>query len=802
MMRRALALSLLCLAPLDLAGCAEPIASGPPPSQSTAAAAPSDSAVPAAPAATSAPSVAASAGAAAPVDASPKPWADAVRMERWAEAAALLDALPESERERPEIRYVRARVALSMKDAGRAAGLLAGLEQRLPMIAEDIVRYRAEATEESGPFAEAAAYFARGTKARDFVRSARAFEKAGDAAAARQMAERAVTAAQRSKSRRDEAAARSLRARLQVSPEGAAAASDLRWIAVNAPLAPEAADALAALERLKQPLSMKEKVRSIEAMMESGGPNEAAAEVEKLTGKPGAPARELLHLRAMALYKARSYAEAAKAFQVAAAAGTGREAEELTYSAKALARSGKASEAVKRYAEVAARYKATPWGEQSAYLGAQLLLQSGRFKEAEAAYTKYLAAFPVGKDRTDAEVERALALLSAGNPKVARRQFALIAQKSKGDIVGKVRELEGVAALRAGEKDDAVRVWTDVVRGFPLSWAALTARSRLLAAGAPVPPLLEPGSGNASSGGSASASSNGAAPPTAPSGLAPGNLVASPAPAPAPAPPPSFSALRVELPPTAALLASLGLDADAEGRIASNERDAAAPYAGRESEALCGMYGLLSRAKRRYRVGVAAVSYSMLMRAPSSDERWAWECLYPRPYADPVKALEEQYGFPKGLLHAVMRQESAFDPTIVSPADAVGLIQLIPPTAMRAAAEVSMPYDPSLLTSPEANLKLGAFYLNKLLKMFQGSLPLAAASYNAGPKIVSHWLEISADNEADLWVARIPYDETRGYVARVVGNLARYQWLEGGDAAVTVLPLEIPASARAPSDAY
>ena len=113
-----------------------------------------------------------------------------------------------------------------------------------------------------------------------------------------------------------------------------------------------------------------------------------------------------------------------------------------------------------------------------------------------------------------------------------------------------------------------------------------------------------------------------------------------------------------------------------------------------------------------------------------------------------------------------------------------------------------MPYDPSALTSPESNLKLGAYYLSKLLKMFQGSLPLAAAGYNAGPRIVSHWFEAGADNEADVWVARIPYDETRNYVARVAGNLARYQWLEGGDAAVTLLPLQIPASARAPSDAY
>jgi soluble lytic murein transglycosylase len=51
-------------------------------------------------------------------------------------------------------------------------------------------------------------------------------------------------------------------------------------------------------------------------------------------------------------------------------------------------------------------------------------------------------------------------------------------------------------------------------------------------------------------------------------------------------------------------------------------------------------------------------------------------------------------------------------------------------------------------------------------------------------------------------VARIPYDETRTYVGRVLSNLARYQWLAGGDAAVEMLPLTLPADARAPADAY
>ncbi len=108
----------------------------------------------------------------------------------------------------------------------------------------------------------------------------------------------------------------------------------------------------------------------------------------------------------------------------------------------------------------------------------------------------------------------------------------------------------------------------------------------------------------------------------------------------------------------------------------------------------------------------------------------------------------------------------------------------------------------SELTSPDVNLRLGGFYFAKLLRMFEGSLPLATAAYNAGPKAVSRWLEAGAERDTDLWVARIPYGETRHYVGRVLANLARYQWLEGGEAAVTMIPLEIPTGIKAPADAY
>jgi soluble lytic murein transglycosylase len=246
----------------------------------------------------------------------------------------------------------------------------------------------------------------------------------------------------------------------------------------------------------------------------------------------------------------------------------------------------------------------------------------------------------------------------------------------------------------------------------------------------------------------------------------------------------------------------VGLDGDAESHLLAEKREAAAPYAGREGEALCGLYGQLSRAKRRYRVGINAVDGAWLLRAPSAAERWAWECVYPRPFSSGVRALEEEHALPHGLVHAVMRQESGFDPAIVSPASAVGLMQLMPATARQAALELSLPFDEGDLTRPDLNLRLGAFYIAKLLRMFQGDVALAAAAYNAGPRAVSHWVEVSSDNELDLWVARIPFDETRNYVARVVQNLTRYQWLEGGPDAVMPVTLSIPEGARAPADAY
>jgi soluble lytic murein transglycosylase len=215
--------SSLALVVLLLGGCAERRFAGPPPPSSDAppaSAAEPEAVVP-------------------PEDAGAGlSWIDAVRLERWSEASTLLEALPEPVKSRPDMRYVRARAALGIGDGTRALGLLEGLDDALPLLAGDVARWRAEAQLLVGPYAPAAAYFARARSARDLTRAAGAYLKAGDLGAARATVDRALFAASHARSARDEAAARMRRVEIVRAQGGdgvdAAVEPDLRWIATHA----------------------------------------------------------------------------------------------------------------------------------------------------------------------------------------------------------------------------------------------------------------------------------------------------------------------------------------------------------------------------------------------------------------------------------------------------------------------------------------------------------------------------------------------------------------------------------------
>ncbi len=133
------------------------------------------------------------------------------------------------------------------------------------------------------------------------------------------------------------------------------------------------------------------------------------------------------------------------------------------------------------------------------------------------------------------------------------------------------------------------------------------------------------------------------------------------------------------------------------------------------------------------------------------------------------------------LILGVIRQESSFDPMTVSQSGARGLMQLMPGTAAQAAHGLGLPESlPALTADSGYNLRLGTAYLRSLLDLYDGSVPLAIAAYNAGPTHVSEWLASYGDPRTGAvamldWIELIPFSETRNYVQRVIESEVVYR---------------------------
>ncbi len=166
-----------------------------------------------------------------------------------------------------------------------------------------------------------------------------------------------------------------------------------------------------------------------------------------------------------------------------------------------------------------------------------------------------------------------------------------------------------------------------------------------------------------------------------------------------------------------------------------------------------------------------------LARGPDPASIEVWWHAWPLPFRSAVRGAADAGGPESGLVYAIMREESGYRPEVVSVSGARGLLQLMPTTAERVARSVPVdPFEVEDLFHPDVNIQLGAAYLAELLARFDGRASAAIASYNAGPHAVSRWLELSP-GEDDEWVEAIPYDQTRGYVKRVLRSLHVYRVL-------------------------
>ncbi|MCU0680862.1 MAG: lytic transglycosylase domain-containing protein [Polyangiaceae bacterium] len=159
--------------------------------------------------------------------------------------------------------------------------------------------------------------------------------------------------------------------------------------------------------------------------------------------------------------------------------------------------------------------------------------------------------------------------------------------------------------------------------------------------------------------------------------------------------------------------------------------------------------------------------------------RWygPWSVAYPRPYLDVVEREAAQSGTPAPLAYAIMREESAFDPSVVSAAHAYGLMQLIVPTAQSVGKKIGLAVNEDALKQPPVNIALGCRFLSDLRGRFPDNPALAVPAYNAGPGAPKRWLESRPDEPFDLFVEAIPYEETRNYTKRVLASYAAYTYL-------------------------
>lgn len=165
------------------------------------------------------------------------------------------------------------------------------------------------------------------------------------------------------------------------------------------------------------------------------------------------------------------------------------------------------------------------------------------------------------------------------------------------------------------------------------------------------------------------------------------------------------------------------------------------------------------------------------------DPGWrdVWRNAWPQVFGLSVRSAAQEFDFESALVYAVMREESTYRPAIRSPAGALGLMQIIPPTATRIARRLGVEdFAVERLVDPRTNIRFGTYYLKELLQQFDGSQPLAIAAYNAGPDAVNSWVSRDGSQPDDLFVDSVPYGETRRYLRRVLRSYRVYRLLYGG----------------------
>jgi soluble lytic murein transglycosylase len=201
------------------------------------------------------------------------------------------------------------------------------------------------------------------------------------------------------------------------------------------------------------------------------------------------------------------------------------------------------------------------------------------------------------------------------------------------------------------------------------------------------------------------------------------------------------------------------------------------------------------------RLGINAMkrAYPQYMAAGGEHlPREILEVIFPLDYWPMIQNLARQHDLDPYLVAALMAQESTFDAGILSSANAIGLMQVMPATGRQYASKIGItPFSPARLTEPEVNARIGTRYLAELIRMFEGKVHYAIASYNAGESRVLRWRREKPHLDQEEFIDDIPFPETQNYVKRILGTAEDYRRLYGDGQQPPAINRSVPGKSLA-----
>ncbi|MGH9558719.1 MAG: transglycosylase SLT domain-containing protein, partial [Bryobacteraceae bacterium] len=257
--------------------------------------------------------------------------------------------------------------------------------------------------------------------------------------------------------------------------------------------------------------------------------------------------------------------------------------------------------------------------------------------------------------------------------------------------------------------------------------------------------------------------------------------------------PDAISKIRIE---RARLLVEAGLDDWAEGELRFGAQTGAQPQvlAIRLAELASRREGP-AQAMSYIKHYASGYLYLPIDSAPAE----FWKLAFPMPYRADLDRFARRNGLDPFLLAALIRQESEFNPKVISPANARGLTQIVPSTGRELSRRLKIRhYSTARLFQPAVNLELGSYYLKSIADSVGGRWEVALAAYNAGASRAHAWLGWGDFREPAEFIETVPFSQTRNYIQTVLRNAEMYRKLYGGvetEKASFRLPTAAPKSA-------